>query len=101
MKFRFVFWDVLSRKRIVDNYITRQYISEDKSELQLKFSLTSDSFNNRFSTQEHKYFLELISNTPEEMCINEFLSFLDKQESKSIYIGFSLLPQTFIRELIN
>jgi hypothetical protein len=29
MKFRFVFWDVLQ----VDNYFTRQYIPEDKSEL--------------------------------------------------------------------
>jgi hypothetical protein len=52
MKFRFVFWDVLARKIIfnltfiarmmeaartsetsVGNYFTRQYIQEDKSEL--------------------------------------------------------------------
>jgi len=47
MKFRFVFWDVLPCKIIValmmeaartsetsvDNYFTRQYIPEDKSEL--------------------------------------------------------------------
>jgi hypothetical protein len=64
MKFRFVFWDVLPRKMIVDrrfrgmrclhqgalmmgaartsetsvdNYFTRQYIPEDKSELHGKF----------------------------------------------------------------
>jgi hypothetical protein len=33
MKFRFVFWYVLPCKIIVDNYFTRQYIPEDKSEL--------------------------------------------------------------------
>jgi hypothetical protein len=46
MKFRFVFWDVLQCKMIVEmmesartsgtsvnNYFTRQYIPEDKSEL--------------------------------------------------------------------
>jgi hypothetical protein len=57
MKFRFVFWDVLPCKiknkiialmmeaartseTSVDNYFTRQYIPEDKSELhfRLKFS---------------------------------------------------------------
>jgi hypothetical protein len=51
MKFRFVFWDVLPCKIIalmmeaartsetsVGNYFTRQYIPEDKSELQTVFS---------------------------------------------------------------
>jgi hypothetical protein len=45
MKFRFVFWDVMPRlialimeaartsETSVDNYFTRQYIPEDKSEL--------------------------------------------------------------------
>jgi hypothetical protein len=32
MKFRFVFWDVLPCKIIVDNYFTCQYIPEDNSE---------------------------------------------------------------------
>jgi hypothetical protein len=39
MKFRIVFWDVLmmeaarTSETLVDNYFTRQYIPEDKSEL--------------------------------------------------------------------
>jgi hypothetical protein len=54
MKFRFVFWDVLPCKIIaalmmevectsetsVDNYFTRQYIPENKSELQKLISIT-------------------------------------------------------------
>jgi hypothetical protein len=57
MKFRFVFWDVLPCKIIaalmmeaectsetsVDNYFTRQYIPENKSELQKLISITSPS----------------------------------------------------------
>jgi hypothetical protein len=39
MKFRFVFWDVLPCKIIVDNYFTRQYIPKDKSELQRIYGL--------------------------------------------------------------
>jgi hypothetical protein len=34
MMFRIVFWDVLPRKIIVDNYFTWQYIPEDNSEHQ-------------------------------------------------------------------
>jgi hypothetical protein len=39
MKFRFVFWGVMmeaarTSETSVDNYFTRQYIPEDKSELQ-------------------------------------------------------------------
>jgi hypothetical protein len=46
MKFRFVFWDVLPCKIIVD-YFTRQYIPEDKSELKDSSSFFSgDVFNN-------------------------------------------------------
>jgi hypothetical protein len=47
MKFGFVFWDVLitlmmeaacASETSVDNYFTRQYIPEDKSELHISFS---------------------------------------------------------------
>jgi hypothetical protein len=38
MKFRFVFWDVLRCKTIVDNYFTRQYIPEDKPEISYRFA---------------------------------------------------------------
>jgi hypothetical protein len=41
MEFRFVFWDVLPCKIIVDNYFTLQYIPEDKSELHLRSSQDS------------------------------------------------------------
>jgi hypothetical protein len=58
MKFRFVFWDVLPCKILstdvsevraasetsVDNYFTRQYIPEDKSEL-YSYSQTTTFYN--------------------------------------------------------
>jgi hypothetical protein len=45
LKFRFVFWDVLPCKITpVDNYFTRQYIPEDKSELHTRRSENLKSY---------------------------------------------------------
>jgi hypothetical protein len=63
MKFRFVFWDVLPCKIIVDNYFTWQYIPEDESELHTRRRENLKSHNSLqfFDENTHSCALQLLS----------------------------------------